>query len=66
MTWDTDSINRSTQAIIGCSFKVLNTLGIGFLEGVYLKATGLPVCLLLDFGNPKLDIKRYVHSSFPG
>ena len=25
----------------------------------YLKATGKPVCLLLNFGKPKLDIKRY-------
>ena len=128
MTWDLDSVNRSTETIIGCSFRVLNTLGIGFLERVYqnalayeikkqglnvaqrkpipvfydgvlvgkfegdlivegqvivelkavrkhharftaqclnyLKATGMPVCLLLNFGNPKLDIKRYAHSTF--
>jgi GxxExxY protein len=25
----------------------------------YLKATGLPICLLLNFGRPRLDIKRY-------
>jgi GxxExxY protein len=25
----------------------------------YLKATGKPVCLLLNFGRPRLDIKRY-------
>ena len=25
----------------------------------YLKATGKPVCLLLNFGKPRLDIKRY-------
>jgi GxxExxY protein len=25
----------------------------------YLKATGKPLCLLLNFGNPQLDIKRY-------
>jgi GxxExxY protein len=24
----------------------------------YLKATGLPICLLLNFGRPRLDIKR--------
>ena len=24
----------------------------------YLKATGLPLCLLLNFGNPRLEIKR--------
>ena len=27
----------------------------------YLKATGLPVALLLNFGTPKLGIKRIVH-----
>ena len=25
----------------------------------YLKATGKPLCLLLNFGKPQLDIKRY-------
>jgi GxxExxY protein len=25
----------------------------------YLKATGKPVCLLLNFGKPRLDVKRY-------
>lgn len=25
----------------------------------YLKVTGLPICLLLNFGKPRLDIKRY-------
>ena len=24
----------------------------------YLKATGIPVCLLINFGNPKVEIKR--------
>ena len=27
----------------------------------YLKGTGLKVCLLLNFGNPKLQIKRIAH-----
>ena len=27
----------------------------------YLKATGLRLCLLLNFGNPRLEIKRVVH-----
>jgi GxxExxY protein len=26
----------------------------------YLRATGLPVCLLLNFGTPKLQTKRLV------
>jgi len=27
----------------------------------YLKAAGLHVCLLINFGKPKLDIRRFVH-----
>ena len=27
----------------------------------YLKATGLNLCLLLNFSNPKLEIRRIVH-----
>ena len=116
-------LNELTGRIIGCAFKVLNGLGIGFIEEVYhnalvheltkaglvartkepikvfydgvevgkfipdilvnstiiielkvtkshedaftaeclnyLKATGKPLCLLLNFGKPQLDIKRY-------
>ena len=25
----------------------------------YLKATGLPICLLLNFGKPRVEVKRY-------
>jgi GxxExxY protein len=116
-------LNALTERIIGCAFKVSNTLGCGFLEKVYenalvhelrkngmpadpqhpinviydgvavgefladilvvdtvilelkatkdhedvftaqclncLKATGKPICLLLNFGKPRLEIKRY-------
>jgi hypothetical protein len=27
----------------------------------YLKGTGLHLCLLLNFGKPRLEIKRVVH-----
>ena len=118
-------INQITRKIIGCGFKVSNTLGAGFLEKVYenalayeirkagldvikqypvdvyydgvvvgefaadlvveglvlvelkaindlglkeeaqclnyIKATNLPVCLLLNFGKPKMSTDRYVH-----
>jgi len=122
MNTDTHRLNEITEKIIGCAFKVTNTLGSGFLEKVYenalvhelrkinikvkqqesievyydnivvgeytadilvegnvlielkavknldeihvaqcinyLRATGLKLCLLLNFGNPKLEIKR--------
>ncbi len=128
MNWDVALVNGITEKTIGCSFKVLNTLGTGFLEKVYenalacelrkqslrveqqhpvavyyegiqvgdfvadliveeliivelkatqehhdiftaqrlnyVKATGLPLCLLLNFGKPQLDIKRYAHPMF--
>lgn len=119
-------LNRITEKIIGCAFKVSNTLGIGFVEKVYenslayevektmlhvkqqhpicvyydhklvgeffadllveekvlvelkvarsfdnthmmqclnyLRASGLPVCLLINFGRPKIEVKRIVPS----
>jgi GxxExxY protein len=118
-------INALSERIIGCAFRVLNTLGTGFLEKVYenalviemreagllvaqqkgitvyyngivvgeyvadlvvegivivelkasktldpahtaqcinyLKATGLRVCLLLNFAKPRLEIHRIAH-----
>ena len=116
--------NALSERIIGCAFRVLNTLGAGFLEKVYenalahemreaglsvaqqkgiavyyngiivgeyvadllveesvvvelskktldpahtaqcinyLKATGLHLCLLLNFGRPRLEIHRVAH-----
>lgn len=119
-------LNGVTEKIIGCAFKVGNTLGVGFLEGVYenalvhelrktslhfeqqkilhvwydgivvgnyradlliekavivelkavtaldsrhfaqcmnyLKATGLTLGLLINFGNPKVEVKRIVRN----
>ena len=116
-------LNELTEQIIGCAFKVSNSLGSGFLEKVYenalaielrnsglqvvqqspikvlydgvvvgeyfadlfvcdtvivelkavneineafaaqclnyLKATNLPICLLLNFGKPRVEIKRF-------
>jgi GxxExxY protein len=121
-----EEINKITEKIIGCAYKVSNTLGAGFLEKVYenaldyemkkaglkafqqspiqvkydgipvgdyiadllvegcviielktvkqiddshmaqcmnyLKATGLHVCLLLNFANSRLQIKRIVNN----
>ncbi len=117
-------INRVTEKIINCVYRVSNTLGSGFLEKVYenalvielkqnglrviqqhsvtvfynaisvgdytadllvedqvivelkavkmlddthsaqcmnyLKATGFKICLLINFGKPRVDIKRIV------
>jgi GxxExxY protein len=117
-------INPITEAIIGSAFIVSNTLGCGFLEGVYenalahelrkvgfdvlqqhgisvvydgvtvgiyevdlvvngivlvelkvvrslsdvhmaqcmnyLRATGARICLLINFGNPKVEVKRII------
>ncbi len=119
-----DAHEEITERIIGCAFKVSNTLGVGFLEKVYenalayelrrsglnveqqivlnvhyegivvgtyaadllvdhqvlielkvarnledshlaqclnyLKATNLKLCLLMNFGTPKVQIKRIV------
>jgi GxxExxY protein len=119
---DLTHLNPLTEKIIGCAFKVSNTLGPGFLEKVYenalanelrkagldfrqqypisvlydgtvvggfladlmvneqviielkatkslddthlaqclnyLKATGLPPCLLINFGTPRVQVKR--------
>ena len=119
-------LNGVTEKIIGCAFKVGNTLGVGFLEAVYenalvyelrktgllveqqkmlevwydgiivgnyradllvenaiivelkvvtaldskhfaqcmnyLKTTGLTLCLLINFGNPKVEIRRVVRN----
>ncbi len=117
-------LNAISEVIIGCAFKVGNTLGCGFLEKVYenalafelrnagltvaqqekiavryenmivgdyeadlvvngkivielkavrdlnqihraqcfnyLRATGLRLCLLINFGNPRVEVKRII------
>ena len=122
MNTDNEILNQITKKIIGCAYKVSNTLGAGFLEKVYenalvlelrksgmhtdqqhpikvlyegvivgefaadilvenlvlielkaikalddihlaqclnyLRATGLHVCLLINFGAPKVEIRR--------
>jgi GxxExxY protein len=125
METGTDRLNQITEAVIGCAYRVGNTLGCGFLEKVYenalahelrkagfkvevqkeikvwydgivvgeyvadllvemcvlielkavkaldevhlaqclnyLKATGLKICLLINFGAPRVQVKRVVH-----
>jgi GxxExxY protein len=43
-----------TQKIIGCAYRVYNTMGFGFLESVYEK------CLLIEMGNAGLNVKTQV------
>ena len=121
-------VNEITRKILGCTYKVSNSLGIGFVEKVYenalahilrkdgfvvaqqhpvkvtfegvivgeffadllveqrvlvelkavsalmqehtaqalnyLRATGLEVCLLINFGKPKVEIKRLLPSVY--
>ena len=123
---DKTTLNELSERIIGCAFRVLNTLEAGFLEKVYenalayelctaglavaqqrgvtvrynsivfgeyvvdllveetiivelkasmalegvhtaqcinyLKATGMPLCLLLNFCKSRLEIHRFAHS----
>ncbi len=55
-----------TQQIIGLCHRIANTLGHGFAEKVYenaqglnhLRATGLPTCLLINFGKAKIEVRR--------
>ena len=125
MNADQDDLNQLSERVIGCAFRVINTLGVGFLEKVYenalayelqkaglavtqqqgmavrydnivvgeyvvdllveksiivelkaikalegvhaaqcinyLKATGLHVCLLLNFGKSRLQIQRFAN-----
>jgi hypothetical protein len=71
--------DAKTHAIIGAALEAHRALGSGFLEAVYqealakelgfrnipyLKASGLRVALLFNFGAPSLPQKRFV--SGPG
>jgi hypothetical protein len=109
MHTDETRINQLSERIIGCAFRVMNTLGAGFLEQPYenalarelrksglavaqqvdllieetvmvelklvkalddvhaaqcinyLTATGLQLCLLLNFGKSRIEIGRFAH-----
>jgi len=50
--------NALSERIIGCAFRVLDTLGACIN---YLKATDLELCLLLNFSRPRLEIHRVAH-----
>jgi GxxExxY protein len=45
-------LNRVTEIVIGCAFKVSNTLGVGFLERVYENA------LVHELGKTGLGVEQ--------
>jgi hypothetical protein len=51
------SYKKETDAVIGSAFDVLNEIG-QMLN--YLRITGLPVGLILNFKNPRLEFRRVV------
>ncbi len=51
---------EETETIIGCAFAVLNEIG-QMLN--YLKITGLPIGLILNFKHPKLEFRRVIASN---
>ena len=67
--------DKKTYAIIGAAIEVHKELWCGFLEAVYqeaieeaklinyLKATGLRVGLLINFGAKSLEYKRLIYTN---
>ena len=63
--------DEKTYQIIGAAMEVHRHLGSGFLEAVYqeaqginyLKASGLTIGLLINFGSRSLEHKRLVRSA---
>ena len=49
---DTDKHGLISEKIIGCAFKVSNTLGVGFLEKVYQNA------LIIELMNEGLKVEK--------
>jgi GxxExxY protein len=67
---DSDRMNDLSGRVIGCEdllpieLKTAKALDDAHpMQGINdLKATGLRLCLLLNFGRPRLEIKRVAHS----
>ena len=55
MSTDEHRLNELSERIFGCAYKVANTLGLN-----YLKATELRLCLLLNFGRARIEVRRVI------
>jgi GxxExxY protein len=68
------SRDEITEKIIGCAYTIANEVlvelkAIKNIEDIhvaqclnYLKATGCIICLLINFGNPRVEIKRIINN----
>ena len=54
---DIEELNGVTEKIIGCAYKVANTLGSGFLEKVYENALAHEIKKLAYRLNNRLDCR---------
>jgi hypothetical protein len=57
---------KETSEILNCAFEIINTLGHGLDHEIgqmlnYLKITGLPVGLILNFKRSRLEWKRVIN-----
>jgi GxxExxY protein len=57
-----EELNQLTEKVIGCAFKVLNSLGAGFLEKVYENA----LCHELRKAGLKVDQQRKIEVYYDG
>jgi hypothetical protein len=57
------NINKVTEEVIGCAYRVGTALGAGLLEKVYENAlvVELRIGLLINFGGPSVQVKRIVN-----
>ena len=68
MHTDENRLNLPSDSITGsvlrCAFEVQSASGLDNAHYAqcmnYLKATGLKVCLLINFGKPRLQYKRII------
>jgi GxxExxY protein len=52
-----------TKSIIGCAYRVFNTLGAGFLESVYHQSLLIELRLAGLFAQPQVGLDVYYHDT---